>query len=408
MHRWPVLLLFCLGISLLAIPALAAPSGQITPQPVEYTFGGQITLRADLNLAEPVSGVQVFLQSKGDNITYVGPATIQKDHLLFHHDLTTQPLRAFSVVEYWFRIQPVTGSAITSDKYSFMYEDNRFAWQTLSSESFTVHWYEGDEAFAQSVLNAAQAGLAHASELLELPSIQPMNIYVYATGVEMQSTLRLGGLQAVAGHADPDLGVAVVSLPAGPDQRSETDRQIPHEVLHLLLYQAVGENYYQLPVWLKEGLASANETRPNPDYYVILSRAVEEESLIPLASLCETFPQDNTVYLAYAEADSFVRYLFQQYGQAGIEGLVQSYAAGQGCENAPVSALGASLSELEQGWQRNALKADILGMALEALLPWGVLLSMLFLFPILLVLILSGRNRRLRLAQQKVNAPAVE
>ena len=230
-----------------------------------------------------VVDVQVFLRGSGDTETYSGPAIIQDGEVVFLHDLTSQPLRAFSDVEYWFRISPENGEPFQSDTYTFYYEDNRFSWQTLSSGPFSVHWYEGTTEFAQSVLNAAEAGLERAKTLLKLPLVQAVDIYVYASGMEMQSTLRLGGLRWIAGHADPDLGVAVVSLPTGPYQRSEIERQIPHEVMHLLLYQLTGASYYSLPIWLKEGLASANETRPNPDYYVILSSAVEKDTLIPMA-----------------------------------------------------------------------------------------------------------------------------
>ena len=171
-------------------------------------------------------------------------------------------------------------------------------------------------------------------------------------------------LRWIAGHADPDLGVAVVSLPAGPDQRSEIERQIPHEVMHLLLYQSVGPAYYPLPVWLKEGLASANEMRPNPDYYVILSKAVEQDTLIPMASLCQSFPQDNNVYLAYAQSDSFVRYLYQQYGQNGMQRLCRTAMPRvKAVRPLPNPCLGFSLSELEQEWRRAALNDNVLGMS---------------------------------------------
>jgi hypothetical protein len=186
----------------------------------------------------------------------------------------------------------------------------------------------------------------------------------------------------------------VVSLPAGPDQRSEIERQIPHEVMHLLLYQSVGPAYYSLPVWLKEGLASANEMRPNPDYYVILSNAVDGDTLIPMASLCQSFPQDNTVYLAYAQSDSFIRYLYQQYGQTGMQSLLESYASGQGCENASIPITGLLLTELEQEWRRTALNDNVLGVALEALLPWSVLLVGILLVP--LGMVLAGRRRAAR------------
>ena len=93
----------------------------------------------------------------------------------------------------------------------------------------------------------------------------------------------------MAGHADPDLGVMVVSVPDGPTQRIEMERQIPHELMHVLLYQLIG-NKYQLPTWFNEGLATISELYPDPDYYTYLMRAKANDSLIPLTNLCASFP----------------------------------------------------------------------------------------------------------------------
>ncbi len=391
MRRWILIILFSVSLTWSGMPALAAPFWQITPDPVEYTFGEQVILRARIDSEIKIREVRVFLQSSGDTDTYSGIAGYQNGQIKYRHDLASEPLRAFSQVEYWFLITPQSGDPFLSATFSFYYEDNRFDWQVHSSESFTVHWYGGDFNFAQSVLNAAEAGLVRASRLLVLPQTQPVDIYVYASGMEMQSTLRLGGLRWIAGHADPDLGIAVVSLPAGPDQRSEIERQIPHEVMHLLLYQSMGQEYYSLPIWLKEGLASANEMRPNPDYYLILSNAVEDDTLIPMASLCQSFPQDNTAYLAYAQSDSFTRYLYQQYGQTGLQNLVDSYTAGNGCENATLPVFDLSLNELDFEWRRAALNDNVLGFALKSLLPWSFVLLGIILVP--LGMLLAGRRR---------------
>jgi hypothetical protein len=265
-------------------------------------------------------------------------------------------------------------------KLTFTYEDNRFAWQTLDSDPFRVHWYEGDVSFAQDVLNTAQAGLERARSLLSLAEpAGRIDIYAYASGQEMQSTLRLGGLSWIAGHADPELGIMIVTLAPGPDQRRETERQIPHELMHILMYQAIGPAYYSLPTWLKEGLASNNEPRPNPDYYIILQSAVEKESLIPLIYLCQSFPSDSSVYLAYAESASFISYLHLVYGPAGLQSLVERYVAGMGCEQAPEAAVGRSLGQLETDWRRTTLGEDVLLSAFENLLPWFILIALALL-----------------------------
>jgi hypothetical protein len=299
------------------------------------------------------------------------------------------------------------GESYTSEVFTFYYEDNRYEWHTLKDALFTVHWYEGEVSFAQTVLDNAQAGLVRARSLLPFPEIQPMNIYVYASGLEMQSTLRLGGLRWIAGHADPDLGVMVVSLPAGPDQHRETERQIPHELMHLLLYQYVGQTYYDLPTWLKEGLASANELHPNPDYYTILTSAIEKGTMIPLSSFCQSFPQDSSIYLAYAEADSFTRYLYQVYGSAGLDTLLRSYVQGSGCINAPAIALGVSLDQLEKDWRRETFGENALLSALANLLPWAILLVVVLAVPLFLTLA-SLRSRKREPVPSGQNRPLMQ
>jgi hypothetical protein len=160
--------------------------------------------------------------------------------------------------------------------------------------------------------------------------------------------------------------------------------------MHLLLYQAVGPAYASLPTWLKEGLASANESRPNPNYYVLLSEAVVQDALIPMSMLCSSFPQDNTIYQAYAQSDSFVRYLYQQYGQTGLQNMLVSYASGEGCETAPVASTGMALTDLEKEWRRSTLNDNILDLILEGLLPWVALLIVVLLVPF--VLVISSRR----------------
>ena len=81
------------------------------------------------------------------------------------------------------------------------------------------------------------------------------------------------------------------------------------------------------------------------------------------------------------------------------QGLVNSYASGEGCETAPQSVMGLSLSELEQEWRRAALNDNVLGAALEALLPWGTLLLVVFSVPLLLVLTSLRKSPRPRPSQ---------
>ncbi|MCU0486189.1 MAG: hypothetical protein MUC85_08785 [Anaerolineales bacterium] len=88
MRRWIILLLLGLGLAGSILPSLAAPTWQVTPYPVEYTFGGQVTLRANIASDAPISSVQVFLRSRGDTETYTGSAFFNNNEIIYQHDLT--------------------------------------------------------------------------------------------------------------------------------------------------------------------------------------------------------------------------------------------------------------------------------------------------------------------------------
>jgi hypothetical protein len=376
--------LLALILTLISAPQAAAAQ-QIENSQVTYTFAGQVILQAEIITDSPIEEVLVFMRNVGETNTLVGDAIVKQGVATYTHDLTELPLRAFSNVEYWYAVKTQDNDLQNSQIFTFFYEDNRFDWQILEDSPFRVHWYEGDIKFAQSVLDAAQSGLDKSKSILNLVTPDQIDIYVYASGLEMQSTFRLAGLDWIAGHADPDLNVMVVSLPPGPDQRLETDRQIPHELTHILMYQTIQTGYDHQPLWFKEGLASINELRPNPDYYIILNSAIEKDGLIPITELCNNFPTDASgIYLAYAQADSFTRYLHRQYGSPGLQALFHNYSTGMDCERGLELALGETLKQSESQWI-----VDISGMtttesAVNNILPWAFLLIIVLGMPALL------------------------
>lgn len=377
-------LMICL---VLPAPGRAQQSLVLDPQ-VTYFFGQELTITAHLAEGVTAENIQVFLRIKGETTSTSGQMTIEDDTLLYTHDLTTQVLRPFAEIEYWFVLSQASGINQRSDVFSFIYVDNRFDWQSLSDPPFTVSWYEGDLTFGQMVLDKARTGLRSAHALLMVDDPQQVDIYVYASGTELQQALQLGQFSMIAGHADPSRNIMLVSLPAGPSQRLEAGRQVPHELMHILLYEKLGERVGKLPTWLNEGIASLNEEFPNPDYFTVLMDGVDRNSLIPMEILCNNFQRDAAVfYLSYAQSESFTRYIYQRFGISSIESLIESYVDGIGCAVAPESILGASLIELERDWQSEVLGMNPYGRALEAMAPWMVVLAAVLVSPLALVLV---------------------
>jgi hypothetical protein len=336
-----------------------------------------------------VVSAEIVLYKQGEINPLTAPAEIgEQGELIYRYDLESlepgqYPPRAFSQITYRFQVQLENGEEFSTEDTQFDYIDNRFTWNEKESGSIRVHWYLGEESFAQEILDVAGQGLAKAQEFLPVATQGEIDIYVYASAVEMQAAL-LGGQDWVAGQSAPDLNVAVVSLPPDrPETRLEIRRQIPHELTHIWLYQYAGEGYVHLPTWLTEGLASLVELNPNPDYQTILEHAIQEDALIPIVSLCGSFPLDiSGALLAYAEANSFTRFLHSQYGAPGLQKLVDSYAAGSDCLAGFEAALGGPLEQLEEQWLEGTLGVNALGQAFDALLPWLALFVIIVAIPL--------------------------
>lgn len=374
-----------------ACPFPVQAQAVISDATVDYFFGQQIAFRARLQSDQPVLEALVVFQAEGVTATQVARTAItsqgeERYDLDYTFDLTSLPLRAFSQVTYHFEVSLEGGETYQSPAYNFYYEDNRFGWRTRNSGPFTVHWYEGDVTFAQQVLDVAASGLQRIQTLLPLADPEPVDIYVYANAAEMQATL-IAASNRVAGHADPDLGVMVVALPAGPDQGVMMEQRIPHELVHILLYQATGRGYGFLPTWLNEGLASAAELYPNPDYKIMLDTAYARQGLLPVASLCQPFPRDaSSALLAYAQSASFTRYLQQNFGNRGLQALVENYSSGLDCERGAQAALDVSLAQLERHWRQDVFGENAAQVAATNLAPWMLLAAAALVGPAALML----------------------
>lgn len=357
------------------ISAKANGNVQVIPQ-VDYTFGKEITFRASVQSEIPVEQAMVFLQAGDQQQIDIGNAVVSGENLLLLvYDLDQHPIPAFSQVTYWFDLVLQDGTQYESHRFTFDYLDNRFNWQDQETGIFRVHWYEGDIGFVQDVINVAQAGLLRAQDFLPISPQNTVDIYIYNNDLRLQETLLLPDQEWVAGHAALDLGMILVSLTPGPDQHLEMERQIPHELMHVWLYQYLGRGYKNLPIWLVEGLASINELYPNPDYQILLNNAYEKGNLLKLDSLCEVFPREASGFLlGYAESASFTGYLYQEFGSGGLDSLVKEYTTGVNCERGIELALGEKLDKLERSWREDVFGENIYISAVKGFLPWIVIL----------------------------------
>jgi hypothetical protein len=379
-----------------------SPNQVTWPVQTSYQFGDYILFQAAPDAQTPAEQANLYLQVQGERTTRVIAA--EKNAASgweVNYDVQAHPIRAYSVIIYWFEAQLSTGQKVETQHSSLAYIDTRFEWQSRKQGIFEVHWYEGDDAFAQLLLDAAQQGLENAQQILPLTPPEKVQLYAYANGRHMREAIQLAGEDWVAAHTSPDMAVMVLSLPPTPEQRLEIERQIPHELMHILIYQRVSNAYTRLPMWLSEGLASIAELYPNPDYLAMITSAQVKDTMLPMESLCSAFPRDASgAYLAYAQATSFTRFLYRNYGSQGLDSLLQTYQDGLGCTRGVEVAFGASLAQIEREWLSDAFGENPVSGAVSNLTPWLVLSGAVLLAPLVVILLnAAGALRRSRRSQ---------
>lgn len=360
----------------------------------EWDFGEEIRFQGAIQSPSRITESVLFIRPFGADTRLIDFKTGPGGVIDQTYNLSDSLLGAFTPVEYWYQVKLDTGEESSSPVYSFLYEDNRFDWQRMESDKFKLAWASGDLEFGQTLMNAAEDSLVAAQSILPVDSAPPLRIYVYPSASELQSAISLGSLPWAAGHANPDIGVILISITPGPDARAEMERQLPHEIMHILEYQVTGASYNRVPMWLLEGLASFAELYPNPDYQRVLQNAVETESLVPMVVYCDSFPRDLSGAMhAYAQSSSFVRFLHQNYGSTGITSLLTQYKDGFSCEAGVQEALGTSLSEIEGRWQTETLGHNANLAAWKQIRPY-LLLALIILIPVGLSFLPRRANKK--------------
>ncbi len=382
------LLLACLGWP--AAGRAAAQAGlqvQALPAP-DYTFGQVVTFRLSATSDAAIHQVTFYYRAgpAAAPVSAPGRFTPGREVAAFCSlDQNTTPLSPFAHVDYWWVVGDDAGREVTTPPQTFRYLDNRFAWQALSQAPVSVHWYQGDLAFGQSALSIAASGLAQASRSLQVLPPQGIDIYIYADLTAAQPALQPANRLWLEGRADPALNLVIATVSPDADPVQSLERQLPHELMHLMIYRLTGEYYGHVPNWLNEGLAVMNQARPDPQSAQVLAAARQAGRLPSLASLCGPFPADAAeARLAYAESEAVVRYLYQQYGAPGVARLLAAYVGEADCAAGVQRGLNLPLADLDRAW-RQSLADDDLAAALWV--PWAGLAGLILVAGSLLALL---------------------
>jgi hypothetical protein len=380
-----------------ALPWLftAAQTGQqliASQSQAEYFFGQAIDFSLFVQGSEPISVVTLFYRSADMPVTTTINVPIEPDQEVmatYTVDLTQIRLAPFTTVSYWWQVTDIGGNIFDIAAQSLTYEDDRFEWQQLSEANTIVRWTSDDPAVGRLALDIVNETMPRLTDVIPGTLPDPLRIYIYPAASDLQASLRLTGRDWVGGHANPELGVILVTAANARTAATDLRQSIPHELTHLMLYQVTGSSYGSLPRWFNEGLATVMEANPDPNEAIILEEALAAGTTIPFAQLCGGFPLDGRqVVLAYAQSTSLLRYIQTGYGNGALNRMVVALADGADCESVVSRELTISLAQLNQDWLRSLNAQPSLSMFVQDSLVWllllvaGFVLMVFFLWPV--------------------------
>ena len=374
-------------VTLLVPPGGATAQDAISNvrQSEAYTFGQALRFSIEAQATTIFTKAQLTLTlTKRTERIVETPEVPRSASLTLTHEVDVQSynIPPFAEVTYRWELTTLGGATHTTEPRTFRYEDNRvgWAWQTEQRANVVVHWDGEEEGVAQIALDVAGESLARTEKLLGTTSSEDIHVYIYPDLHQLTSGLRLHNRNLqdwVTALAIPDQSVVVLSAAAGPGLYVDLTRDLPHELTHIMLYRAAGDNAERIPAWYNEGLAIISSAEPDAALRVTLESAARKEELLPLESLCvESYAalQPTDAALAYAQSESVMRYVLDRFGSVGARNLLVAHADGASCKAGVERALGISLNSLENEW-RTDLRRDVLAQtsAMDTLLPWLML-----------------------------------
>jgi hypothetical protein len=127
---------------------------------------------------------------------------------------------------------------------------------------------------------------------------------------------------------------------------------IPHELTHAMLDQTTKPPFGDIPRWLHEGLAVHSEGGISIEEQVALAEAIQADELISLRVLNSPFPdQRDRAILSYAESNSLVEFIIEEYGSDKLGELIAVFAEGAHYDDAMLEVFGVDMDGMEDLWR---------------------------------------------------------
>jgi hypothetical protein len=324
-----------------------------------YVYGQSMQFNLMATDAGEVKTVRLYFRLGASSDSFVvevatdtGPA-IDVSYTL---DLTQTRLPPFSSITYWWQLDRETGEPVPVPEQVISYVDDQFTWRQISATdeqgggSIRIHWTADNETLGQSARDIIFEMLPSIGRLIPLDRIVPFDVYIYPSTADLGAALRLAGRDYQPGLTYPDLGVVLATVVNPETGESELRRELSRGLVDLLLYQAFDQFTYNVPPWLARGLAGSVRGSRDAVLEETLRSAIEADTIIPVAELCDGMAMEND--LAAAQSEALFDFIVATYGEDAARDLIMAFAGGDDCPAALRKTIRLSPQQLETGWLR--------------------------------------------------------
>lgn len=334
----------------------AAPSTGVTDNQPTLNFPDSITFRATVESNAPITSL--VLEYGTDQLTcgtvlarafprFTSGTTVNAEWTWEMKQSGSLPPGA---TLWWrWRYTDENGVESVSEKKTLTWLDSHHDWQTVTSGLINLHWYSGDQAFAEDLLDAAVTGLARLQNDAGLQPDKPIHLYIYANTDDMKDAI-LYEPSWTGGMAYPEHDIVIIGISQRDLEWGRTT--IAHELTHVLVGHLTFSCLGDVPTWLNEGLAVYSEGRLDPSAEAQLNEAVKNDQLLTVRSISGGFSEvPSKAYLSYSQSYSIVKFLIESYGQEQMNSLLIALRDGTSVDEALLGVYGFDIDGLETAWR---------------------------------------------------------
>lgn len=358
MRRIQILLALVLSLNLFAVPsALAAPQADVTNDQPVIQFPNTITFRAKITGNANITSVVLEYGSEqltcGDVVAKAFPEFTpgKSVDVQWTWDMRQSGSLPPGATIWWrWHYTDENDKETVSDQQTIAWLDSEHNWKTVKKDKLNLHWYSGNQSFAQELLDAAQSGLDFNHTKSGLVAEAPIDLYIFANTNDLKDAI-LYEPSWTGGQAFPDHDIVIIGI-------SKNDLEwgkdaIVHELTHVLVGHLTFSCLGAVPTWLNEGLAVYSEGELDAASQTQLDEAIKADTLLTVRSLSAGFSEvSDKAYLSYSQSFSIVKFLVETYGQEKMTALLIALRDGATVDDALTQTYGFNIEGLEDEWRQ--------------------------------------------------------